>query len=85
MENPDLLMEPERKNDQKIEIKRMIESCFFSKFEQKVLELRLQDYKIVEIAKTLNCKVKQVYDANDRIKRKLKGVKNSLDINRDFC
>ena len=46
MENPDLLMEPERKNDQKIEIKRMIESCFFSKFEQKYWNL---DSKIIKL------------------------------------
>jgi len=43
------------------------------------LELRLRNHSIKEISEELGCRVQQVYDANDRIKRKLKAVKKSLD------
>lgn len=59
----------------------LISRCKFSLFEKKVLDLRRKNFTVKEISEKLNCGVKQVYDANDRIKRKMKGAKNSLDNN----
>ena len=53
--------------------------CHFSEFEDLVLKNLRMGAKSKEISLILGCKVKQVYDATDRIKKKVKGVKNSLD------
>lgn len=58
-----------------------ISRCNFSDFEQEVLKYYKLGIKSKDIAEALNCRVKQVYDATDRIKKKIKGVKNSLDNN----
>jgi RNA polymerase sporulation-specific sigma factor len=58
----------------------VVNQCYFSKFEASVFENLKMGAKAREIALILGCKPKQVYDATDRIKKKIKGVKNSLDI-----
>lgn len=57
----------------------IISRCQFSEFEKQVLTLFKQGIKIKEISDYLSCTCKQIYDANDRIKKKMKGIKNSLD------
>ena len=80
MENIDYLKE-EKHEEENFELDHLLSLCKFSSFEKKVLNLRRENYSIKEISEKLNCTVKQVYDANDRIKRKMKGAKNSLDNN----
>ena len=46
--------------------------CYFSKFEASVFENLKMGAKAREIALILGCKPKQVYDATDRIKKKIK-------------
>lgn len=57
----------------------VMSKCSFSLFEEDVLKNIRLGAKSKEIALILGCKPKQVYDATDRIKKKIKGVKNSLD------
>ncbi|MGD9604900.1 MAG: sigma factor [Bacilli bacterium] len=59
-----------------IDYQEIINKCHFSKFESKVLNFLTQGEKIIYIANTLNVTVKQVYDANDRIRRKMKANQN---------
>lgn len=80
VENVDYLKEEKVEKDD-LELEHLLSLCKFSPFEKQVLDLRRQNYSIKEISEKLNCRVKQVYDANDRIKRKMKGAKNSLDNN----
>ena len=42
-------------------------------------------YKPREVAAFLNCPVKRVYDANDRIRRKTRAAKKFLDKDGGFC
>lgn len=58
----------------------VMKECIFSEFEAEVLKNLRLGAKAREIALILGCRPKQVYDATDRIKKKVKGVKNSLDI-----
>ena len=74
----DYLKEEDAK-EESYDLDTLLSLCKFSPFEQKVLELRLRNHSIKEISEELGCRVQQVYDANDRIKRKLKAVKKSLD------
>ncbi|NLD25943.1 MAG: hypothetical protein GX661_01130, partial [Acholeplasmataceae bacterium] len=85
VENVDLLLEGTPVKEEGPNLKSIIEACHFSPFERKVLDLRLQHYKTKEIGIALDCRIKQVYDATDRIKRKMKGVKNSLDNDGYLC
>lgn len=62
-----------------------IDESIFSDFEKEVWECLKKGFKSREIAQELNCKVKQIYDATDRIKKKVKGVKNSLDKKMQVC
>lgn len=57
----------------------VMSKCYFSEFEKSVLSNLRLGAKSREIALILGCRPKQVYDATDRIKKKVKGVKNSLD------
>jgi RNA polymerase sporulation-specific sigma factor len=60
--------------------RRMKEEDFtFSAFEKQVAELCAKRCKPKDISLLLECTVKQVYDAKDRIRKKLKGAENSLD------
>jgi RNA polymerase sigma factor (sigma-70 family) len=85
VENADLLLESAPVREERADLKSIIEACHFSPFERKVLDLRLKHYKTKEIVIALDCRIKQVYDATDRIKRKMKGVKNSLDKDGYLC
>jgi RNA polymerase sigma factor (sigma-70 family) len=77
VENIDFLKEEKREEEYDLEY--LISLCKFSSFEKEVLELQRQNYSSKEISNKLDCRIKQVYDATDRIKRKMKGAKNSLD------
>jgi RNA polymerase sporulation-specific sigma factor len=86
IEDADLLMEkPIIENDHITLLKEIIEICKFSRFEEEVLELITRKYKTKEISESLNCDVKKVYDATDRIKRKVKRVKIALDKKIEIC
>jgi len=61
-------------------LSEVMRECYFSEFEKLVLNNLRLGAKSREIAIILGCRPKQVYDATDRIKKKVKGVKNSLDI-----
>lgn len=63
----------------------ILNQCYFSEFESQVLAYVKEGLKSREIAKIMECNVKKVYDATDRIKKKIKGVKNSLDKKGYFC
>lgn len=73
------ISEPETKFEDSLS--EVINKVKFSKFETEVLKNLRLGVKSREIASLLGCKPKQVYDATDRIKKKIKGVKNSLDNN----
>jgi len=57
----------------------------FSDFESQVLCFIKKGYKSREIAGMLDCNVKKIYDAADRIRRKARRTKKNLDKNSDFC
>ncbi|MDD4000325.1 MAG: sigma-70 family RNA polymerase sigma factor [Bacilli bacterium] len=78
IENVDFIKE-EKEAKPDLDLDLLISLCKFSKFEMQVLELQRQNYSSKEIANHIDCQIKQVYDATDRIKRKMKGAKNSLD------
>ena len=59
-----------------IDYQEIIARCHFSKFEARVLSYLTQGEKISNIATALNVSVKQVYDANDRIRRKIRASNN---------
>ncbi len=61
-------------------LSEVIELCSFSEFEKIVFEKIKKGIKARDIATYLDCSRKQVYDAADRIKKKLKGARNSLDL-----
>ncbi|MDD4077165.1 MAG: sigma factor [Bacilli bacterium] len=64
---------------------RVLASCQFSELETTVLEYLKTGYKPREIAYRLQCPVKKIYDANDRIRRKTRTAKKFLDNNDAFC
>ncbi|MGD9887084.1 MAG: LuxR C-terminal-related transcriptional regulator [Bacilli bacterium] len=70
------LMETSTISQPKQDFQEIIEKCRFSKFESQVLKCIIRGEKIREIAKALEVSVKQVYDANDRIRRKMKAHNN---------
>ena len=65
-------------------LNELLDGYNFSDFEEDVLEKLKRGYKAREIAEELGCSRKQIYDATDRIKKKVKGDKNSLDTKSDF-
>jgi RNA polymerase sporulation-specific sigma factor len=72
----DTLMEEQVYSQPIIDYREIVSRCHFSCFESKVLHFLTQGEKISNIAKELNVTVKQVYDANDRIRRKMKAMNN---------
>lgn len=85
VENGDYLMETNNLRDIYEYENDIINRCHFSDFELNVLQFMKKGLKSKDISLALECNVKQVYDASDRIKKKIKGVKNSLDNNSQFC
>jgi len=75
----DYLKEEKEEAEEAPDLASLLSLCRFSPFEKKVLDLRLRNSSVKEITALLNCSVKQVYDANDRIRRKLQAAKISLD------
>lgn len=64
---------------------RVLAACSFSDFENQVLSYLKNGYKPRRVAAFLNCPVKRVYDANDRIRRKTRAAKKFLDKDGGFC
>ena len=67
------------------ENERLIAACSFSDFEAEILEYLKNGYKPREVAALLKCPVQKIYDANDRIRRKIRAAKKCLDKDRGFC
>lgn len=73
----ELLSEPSKVYD--YSLNDDFENIKLSRFEKEVLNYLELGMKAREIASVLECTPKQIYDATDRIKKKIKGAKNSLD------
>jgi len=72
----DTLAESPRVYEEFPDFGEILGRCQFSDFESRVLAFLTQGEKIKNITSSLSCTPKQIYDANYRIRRKIKAIKN---------